>query len=51
MNVDDVLLLSYKRCGDIENHYRHFKQYLGMGGYQVRSIEIGVAFLLLVERA
>ena len=30
-NVHDVLL-SYKRRGDIENYYRHFKQYLGWVG-------------------
>ncbi len=48
MSVQDVLL-SYKRRWDIEVYYRDCKQCLGMGEYQVRSIDVGVIHLLLVN--
>jgi len=41
----------YKRRWDIEVYYRDCKQSLGMGEYQVRSIDVGVIHLLLVNLA
>lgn len=48
MDVRDVII-SYKRRWDIEVYYRDCKQCLGMGEYQVRSIDVGVIHLLLVN--
>lgn len=50
MDVRDVMA-SYKRRWDIEVYYRDCKQCLGMGEYQVRSIDVGVIHLLLVNLA
>jgi SRSO17 transposase len=50
MDVQDVIC-SYKRRWDIEVYYRDCKQCLGMGEYQVRSIDVGVIHLLLVNLA
>ena len=50
MKADDVIC-SYKRRWDIEVYYRDCKQCLGMGEYQVRSIDVGVIHLLLVNLA
>lgn len=49
MSVQDVIMY-YKRRWDIEVH-RDCKQCLGMGEYQVRSIDVGVIHLLLVNLA
>jgi SRSO17 transposase len=48
--VQDVIK-DYKRRWDIEVYYRDCKQCLGMGEYQVRSIDVGVIHLLLVNLA
>lgn len=45
----DEVIRSYKRRWDIEVYYRDCKQHLGMGEYQVRSIDVGVIHLLLVN--
>ena len=50
MKADDVIC-SYKGRWDIEVYYRDCKQCLGMGEYQVRSIDVGVIHLLLVNLA
>ena len=50
MDVQDVITF-YKRRWDIEVYYRDCKQCLGMGEYQVRSIDVGVTHLLLVNLA
>ena len=50
MSARDVWV-SYKRRWDIEVYYRDCKQCLGMGEYQVRSIDVGVIHLLLVSLA
>ena len=50
VEADDVMR-SYKRRWDIEVYYRDCKQCLGMGEYQVRSIDVGVIHLLLVNLA
>lgn len=42
---------SYKRRWDIEVYYRDCKRSLGMSDYQVRSIDVGVTHLLLVNLA
>ena len=47
MPVQDVLRY-YKMRWDVEVFYRDCKQYLGMGEYQVRKIDVGVIHLLLV---
>ena len=47
MPVKDVLRY-YKMRWDVEVFYRDCKQYLGMGEYQVRRIDVGVTHLLLV---
>ena len=47
MPVLDVLRY-YKMRWDVEVFYRDCKQYLGMGEYQVRKIDVGVTHLLLV---
>jgi hypothetical protein len=47
MPVQDVLRY-YKMRWDVEVFYRDCKQYLGMGEYQVRAIDVGVIHLLLV---
>lgn len=45
----DEVISSYKRRWDIEVYYRDCKQSLGMSEYQVRSIDVGVIHLLLVN--
>jgi len=50
MPVQDVLGY-YKMRWDVEVFYRDCKQYLGMGEYQVRKIDVGVTHLLLVMLA
>jgi SRSO17 transposase len=50
MDVQRVIKY-YKRRWDIEVYYRDCKQSLGMGEYQVRSIDVGVIHLLLVNLA
>ena len=50
MHVQDVLRY-YKMRWDVEVFYRDCKQYLGMGEYQVRKIDVGVIHLLLVMLA
>jgi hypothetical protein len=49
-SVQDVVK-NYKRRWDIEVYYRDCMQCLGMGEYQVRSIDVGVIHLLLVNLA
>jgi SRSO17 transposase len=49
-SVQDVVK-DYKRRWDIEVYYRDCKQSLGMSDYQVRSIDVGVTHLLLVNMA
>lgn len=50
MDVLDVMD-SYKRRWVIEVYYRDCKQCLGMGEYQVRSIDVGVIHPLLSNLA
>ena len=50
MSIGEVIC-SYKRRWDVEVYYRDCKQCLGMGEYQVRSIDLGVIHLLLVNLA
>jgi hypothetical protein len=47
MPVQDVLRY-FKMRWDVEAFYRDCKQYLGMGEYQVRKIDVGVIHLILV---
>jgi len=45
------VIRQYKKRWDTEVFYRDCKQFLGMGEYQARSIDVGVTHLLLVYLA